>query len=158
MAKGKRGYLLLLLLLSLLSLPPCHCSCLPLQPRCNNCRCHGRCLCCYRCCLPHFVDCSPPPQFLLLSATAIATVAAAATADPVSAPVATAICPHCRGHCPCCPCTCPLPCPPALSLWPLPTLLQLLLLARHPCCHCSCCHCNHPLCCTTPSSQTCFGC
>jgi hypothetical protein len=158
MAKGKRGYLLLLPLLSSLSLLP-HCRpCLPLQPRCNDCRCHGHCLHHYRCRLPHFVDCCLPPQFLLLSATTVATVAAAATADPVSATVSTTVCPHCHCHCPCSPCTCPLCCPPAPSPSPLPTLLPSLFLAHHPCCHCSCRHCHHPLCCTKPSLQPCFGC
>ncbi len=121
---------MLLPLLSLLSLPPHRCSCLPPQPHCNNCHCHGRCLFCYRHRLPHFVDSCLPPQFLLLSATAIATVAPAATADPVSAAVAAAICPHCRRHCPCRLCTCPLCCPLALSPLPLPTSLPSPLLAH----------------------------
>ncbi len=83
MAIGKRGYLLLLPLLSLLSLLP-HCRpYLPSQPRCNDRRWHGRCLCCYRCHLPHFVDYCLPPQFLLLSATAIAIVAAATCPIPL---------------------------------------------------------------------------
>ncbi len=137
MAKDKRGYLLLLPLLSLLSLPPHRHSCLPSQPRCYNRRWHGYSLCRYRCRLPHFIDSCLPPQFLLLSATAIATVAAAANADPVSAAVAAAICPHCRHNCPCCPCTFPLCSPPALSPSPLPTLLPSPLLALYPHCHCS---------------------
>ncbi len=115
---------MLLLLLSLLSLLLRH-PCLPLQPCCNNCHCHGCCLCRYCCCLPHFVDSYLPPQFLLLSATAIATVATTATADPVSATVAAAVCPHCCRHCPCRPCTCLLCCPPALSPSPSPMSLPL---------------------------------
>ncbi len=43
------------------------------------------------------VDCCLPPQFLLLSVTAIAIVVAAATAETASAEaVAIAICPRCR--------------------------------------------------------------
>jgi hypothetical protein len=147
---------LLLPLISLLSLPLHRRPCLPSQPCCNDRRRHGRCLCRYRCRLPHFVDCCLPPQFLLLSATAIATVAAAATADPVSAAVAAAVCPHCRCHCPCRPCTCPLCCRPASSPSPSP-MSPSLLLARHPRCHCSCRRRHHPLCCMTPLSQPCFG-
>jgi hypothetical protein len=152
MAKGKWEYLLLLPLLLLLSLPLRCRPCLPLQPRCNNCCCHGRCLCCYHCRLLHFVDCCLPPLFLLLSATSIATVATAATVDTVSAAVAITIRPHCHCHCPCCPCTCPLLCPTALLPLPLPTSSQLALLAHHLCRHHSCHHCHRPLHCMTPLS------
>jgi hypothetical protein len=154
MAKGKRGYLSLLLLLLSLSLPLCHCPCLPLQPRCNNCRCHGRCLRRYRCRLLHLVDCCLPPQFLLLSATAIATVAAAATADTVSATVAVAVHPHRHRHCPYHPCTCPLCRPPATSPSPLSTSSQSPSLAHHPRCHRYCRRRHRPLRCTTPSLAT----
>jgi hypothetical protein len=156
MAKGKRGYLLLLPLLSLLSLPPCRRSCPPLRPRCNNCHCHSHCLHQYRCHLPHFDDCCLPPQFLLLSATTIATVPAFATADPVLAAVTTAIRPHCCRHCPCHPCTCPLCCPPALSPSPSPTSLPSPLLARHPRRHRSCRRRHHPICYMTPLLRPCF--
>jgi hypothetical protein len=70
MAKGKRGYLLLLPLLSSLSLQPRRRPCLPLQPCCYNRHCHGRCLCHYHCCRLHllivacprsFSCCLPPP-------------------------------------------------------------------------------------------------
>jgi hypothetical protein len=55
------------------------------------------CLCRYCCHLPHFVDCCLPPQFLLLSATAIAFVATAATTETASAAAAIAI--HPRHRC-----------------------------------------------------------
>ncbi len=83
--------LLLLPLLSLLPLPLRHHPCLPLQPCCKDCCCHGRCLHRYQCRLPHIVDCCLPLQFLLLSTTTLATVTAAATADPVLAAVTVAV-------------------------------------------------------------------
>jgi hypothetical protein len=152
MAKEKRGYLLLLLLLSLLSLPPRCRPFLLLQPRCNDCHCHGCYLHRYHCRLPHCADCCLPPQFRLLSATAIATVATAATTDPVLATVAVTVRPYCHHHYPCSPCTCPLCHLPALLL--LPMLLPLPLLTCHPHCHHSC-HSHHrPLCCMTPLSPS----
>ena len=92
--------LLLLPLPSLLSLPLCRHPCLPLQPCCNDCHCHGRCLRCYQCRLPHFFDSCLPPQFLLLSATPLATVTATATADPVLAAAAVTVRHrHCHHRC-----------------------------------------------------------
>jgi hypothetical protein len=103
---------------------------LPSQTRCNDRRWHGRCLYRYRCCLPHFVDCCLPPQFLLLSATAIAIVATAATAEIASAAVTIAIRPCRRRNCPCRPCTCPLRRPPASLPSPSPTSLPSPSLAH----------------------------
>ncbi len=148
MAKGNRGYLSLLPQLSSLSLPPRRRPCLPSQPRCNVCRCHGLCLRRYRCRLPHFVDCCLPPQFLLLSATTIATVASAATPETVSAAFAIAVRPHFRRHCPCRPCTCPLRRQPASSPSPSPTSSPSPSLARHPRQHRCCLRRHHPLRCT----------
>jgi hypothetical protein len=98
--------------------------------------------------LPHSDDCCLPSQFLLLSATAIATVATAATTGPVLASIAIAACPHHRHHwhkhfhchhhqCPC-HCLCLhqhwpllLPLPPPLFLHvlkpPQPPFLSKLL-------------------------------
>ncbi len=97
MAKGKLGInspplLSLLPLPSLLSLHLLRRPCLPSQLRCNDCHCHNPCVRCYCCRLPCSVDCCLLPQFLLLSATPIATVTVAATADPVLAAIAVAVC------------------------------------------------------------------
>jgi hypothetical protein len=115
---------------------------LPSQLRCNDCHWHSCCLCHYYCRLPHFVDCCLPLQFLLLSATALAIVAAAATTEMASTAVTIAIRPFCHCNCPCCLCTCPLCCPPASLLLLSPRLLPLLSLAHHPYCNCSCRHCH----------------
>jgi hypothetical protein len=86
--------------------------------------------------LPHFVDCCLPPQFLLLSATTIATVVTTATTDPVSTAVIVAVNPQhhlslhrlCLSTCPPLPLNVPLPhLAPARQ-----TLVCLLLRIPHP--------------------------